>query len=117
MINKVILVGNVGNDPEVRNFDNGGMVAKISLATSESYKNRNGEKITETEWHTITFFVKLAEIVEKYVKKGDKLYIEGSIRYRSYENKEGKKVYFTEIKADKMQMLGGKKSDDLPFLK
>ncbi len=111
MINKVILVGNVGRDPEVRYLDNGVVIAKFPLATSETYTNKSGEKVTNTEWHNIVLWRKLAEVADKYVKKGSSLYIEGKIRSRSYEDKDGNKKYFTEIIADNMQMLG-KKSDN-----
>lgn len=107
-INKAILVGNVGNDPEVRHLEAGTPVANFSLATSESYKNREGEKITQTEWHNIVVWRGLAEVVEKYVKKGQQLYIEGRIRTRSWEDKDGNKRYTTEIVADSLQMLGRK---------
>jgi len=109
-VNKVILVGNVGKDPEVRHLDNNLVVASFSLATSETYK-RNGEKITNTEWHNITLWRGLAEVAEKYVKKGSQLYIEGRIRTRSYDDKEGNKRYITEIIGDNMQMLD-RKSDN-----
>lgn len=111
MVNKVILVGNVGRDPEVRYLESGVAVANLPLATSETYTNKNGERITNTEWHNIVLWRKLAEVAEKWVKKGQALYIEGKIRSRSYEDKEGNKRYITEIVADNMQMLG-KKSDD-----
>lgn len=111
MINKVILVGNVGRDPEVRYLDSGVVIAKFPLATSETYTNKSGEKVTNTEWHNIVLWRKLAEVADKYVKKGSSLYIEGKIRSRSYEDKDGIKKYFTEIIADNMQMLG-KRSDD-----
>ncbi len=110
MINKVILVGNVGRDPEVRYLDSGVAVAKFPLATSETYTNKNGERVTNTEWHNIVIWRKLAEIVEKYVHKGQQLYLEGKISNRSYEDKEGIKRYITEVVVDNMQMLG-KKSD------
>lgn len=97
MINKAILVGNVGSDPEVRHFENGGMVANFSLATTERYKNKQGEQVENTEWHRIAVFGKLAEVAEKYVKKGAQLYIQGKIKTRSWENKEGVKQYTTEI--------------------
>jgi single-strand DNA-binding protein len=109
-INKVILVGNVGKDPEVRNLDNGVSVANFSLATSESYKNKNGEKVTNTEWHNIVVWRGLADVVEKYVKKGNPLYIEGKIKSRSWDDKDGVKHYATDIVADVMEMLGGKNS-------
>ena len=112
MVNKVILIGNVGRDPEVRYFDNGLAKAQFSLATTETYKNKEGQKIVQTEWHTIVMWRKLAEIVEKYVKKGDKLYIEGKIKTRSYDDKEGNKKYITEILAENMQMLGSKKTSE-----
>lgn len=107
-VNKVILVGNVGNDPEVRHLEGGTPVANFSLATSESYKNREGERVTQTEWHNLVVWRGLAEVVEKYVKKGQQLYIEGRIRTRSWEDKEGNKRYTTEIVVDQLQMLGRK---------
>lgn len=110
-VNKVILVGNVGKDPEVRHLDNGTAVGSFTLATSESYKNKTGEKVTNTEWHNIVVWRGLAEIVEKYVKKGQQLYIEGKIINRSWDDKEGVKRYTTEIVAENMVMLG-RKSDD-----
>lgn len=111
MVNKVILVGNVGRDPEVRYLESGVAVTNFPLATSETYTNKNGERITNTEWHNIVMWRKLAEIAEKWVKKGQALYIEGKIRSRSYEDKDGVKRYITEIVADNMQMLGKKSSD------
>jgi len=109
-INKVILVGNVGKDPEVRYLESGVAVCNFPFATSESYKNKNGEKVKTTEWHNIVLWRSLAEIAEKYVKKGSQLYIEGKIRSRSWDDKEGNKRYITEIIGNNMQMLG-KKSD------
>ena len=104
-VNKVILVGNVGNDPEVRYMPNGNAVANISIATSDSWKDRNtGEQQERTEWHRVVFFNRLAEIVEQYVKKGTKLYPEGRLQTRSYEQ-DGVKKYSTEIVANEMQML------------
>ncbi|MFO8234922.1 MAG: single-stranded DNA-binding protein [Bacteroidales bacterium] len=111
-VNKVILIGNVGKDPEVKHLDNGNVMAKFPLATSEVYKNKENEKVTSTEWHNIIIFSRLAEIVEKYVKKGDALYLEGRIRTRSYEDKDGVKKYIAEIIANNMQMLGGSKGDN-----
>lgn len=108
MINKVILVGNVGRDPEVRYLDNGVVIAKFPLATSETYTNKSGDRVTNTEWHNIVLWRKLAEVADKYVKKGNPLYIEGKIRSRSYDDKEGNKRYITEIIGDNMQMLGRK---------
>ncbi|RUT73181.1 single-stranded DNA-binding protein [Ancylomarina longa] len=110
-VNKVILVGNVGKDPEVRYLDNGVAVCNFTLATSENYTNKNNEKVTQTEWHNIVLWRKLAEIAESYVKKGMQLYIEGQIRTRSWEDKEGVKRYTTEILGNSFQMLG-KKSDN-----
>ncbi|MCL3778969.1 single-stranded DNA-binding protein [Prolixibacteraceae bacterium JC049] len=112
-VNKVILVGNVGRDPEVRYLDSGVAVASFPLATSESYTSKTGEKVTTTEWHNIVLWRGLAEVAEKYVTKGRQLYIEGRIRTRSYDDKEGNKRYMTEIYGDNMQMLGRK--DDAPM--
>ena len=104
-VNKVILVGNVGQDPETRYMPNGGAVTNITLATSEIWKDKNtGENQERTEWHRITFYQRLAEIVAEYVKKGSKLYVEGSLRTRSWEQ-DGVKRYATEIIASEMQML------------
>jgi single-strand DNA-binding protein len=104
-VNKVILVGNVGNDPEVRYMPNGNAVANISVATSDSWKDRNtGDQQERTEWHRVVFFNRLAEIVEQYVKKGSKLYLEGRLQTRSWEQ-DGVKRYSTEIVANEMQML------------
>jgi single-strand DNA-binding protein len=105
-VNKVILIGNVGKDPDTRHLEGGNTVSKFSLATSEVYKNKVGEKITNTEWHNIVLWKGLAEIAEKYVRKGSQLYIEGRIRTRSYTDQEGNTKYTTEIIADSMQMLG-----------
>lgn len=107
-VNKVILVGNVGKDPEIRYLEGGTAVCSFPLATSESYRNRDGEKVTNTEWHNIVLWRGLAEIAERYVKKGAQLYIEGRIRTRSWDDKEGNKRYTTEVIADTMQMLGRK---------
>ncbi|MBP3419212.1 MAG: single-stranded DNA-binding protein [Marinifilaceae bacterium] len=104
MVNKVILIGNVGADPEVRFLEGGTAVANIRLATTETF-NRNGEKSEQTEWHNIVLWRGLAEIAEKYVKKGMKLYIEGRLRTRQWEDKDHIKRYTTEIYADNMQML------------
>lgn len=103
-VNKVILIGHCGNDPDVKELDNG-LVANVSLATSESWKDRNGDKQERTEWHKLSFFGRLAEIVEQYVKKGDKIYVEGKLQTRSWEQ-DGVKRYSTEIVANNMQMLG-----------
>lgn len=111
MINKVILVGRVGKDPEVRHLDNNMVVARFTLATNESYKNKNGEKITNTEWHNIVVWRALAEIAGKYVRKGTMLYVEGKIRTRSWDDKDGNKRYTTEIDADNFQMLSSRNED------
>ncbi len=107
-VNKVILIGNVGNDPEVKYIKEDVPVAKFSLATSESYK-KDGEKITNTEWHNIVVWRGLAKVVENYVKKGSKLYIEGKLMHRKYE-KDGQTKYFTEILCKEMTMLDSKNS-------
>ena len=111
-INKVILVGNVGKDPEVRYFDNGGCVANFSLATSErGYTAANGTQVPDrTEWHSIVMWKKLAETAEKYVRKGAKLYLEGKIHSRSYDDATGAKRYVTEIWCDTMEMLDRKEA-------
>ena len=105
MVNKVTLVGNVGNDPEVRYVSENVPVATFSLATSESFTSKTGERVTNTEWHHIVLWRGLAKVTEQYVKKGQMLYIEGKLTYRSYE-KDGQKQYFTEIVASEMRMLG-----------
>ena len=105
-INKAILVGNVGKDPEVRYLEGGTSVASFSLATTEVYKNKNGEKVSQTEWHNIVAWRGLAELAEKYITKGRQLYIEGKITNRSWEDKEGNKRYTTEIVANTIQLLG-----------
>lgn len=113
-MNKVMLIGNVGLEPEVRYVDHGVAVAQIRLATSErGYTLQNGTQVPErTEWHNIVLWRQLAETVEKYVHKGDKLYIEGKIHSRSYDDKTGQKRYVTEIWADAMEMLSPKPNTD-----
>jgi single-strand DNA-binding protein len=108
-MNKVMLIGNVGQDPEVRYVEQGVAVARLSLATTErGYTLQNGTQVPDhTDWHTVILWRKLAEIIEKYVRKGDRLYIEGRIRYRSYDDKQGQRRYVTEIWADNMELLGG----------
>ena len=110
-VNKVILVGNVGKDPETRYLEGGTAVCSFPMATSETYRNRDGERVTNTEWHNVVMWRGLAEIAERYVKKGSQLFIEGKIRTRSWEDKDGNKRYTTEIIADNMQMLGRKPDD------
>lgn len=111
-VNKVILVGNVGKDPEIRYLDENTAVCKFPLATSEVYKNRSGERVEQTEWHNIVLWRGLAQVAEKYVKKGSQLYIDGRIKTRSYEDRDGVRKYITEIVGDNMQMLGRKPQDD-----
>jgi single-strand DNA-binding protein len=108
-INKVILIGNLGDDPEVRYTQGGSAVANVRLATTESWKDKeSGEKQERTEWHRVVFFGRLAEIVAEYLKKGSQVYVEGSIRTNKWQDKEGKDRYTTEIVANEMQMLGGR---------
>ncbi len=105
-INKVILIGNLGQDPEVRYMPNGNAVANVSLATSESWKDKNtGEMQERTEWHRVVFFQRLGEIVGEYCKKGSKIYVEGRLQTRKWQDKNGQDRYTTEIIADQMQML------------
>ena len=124
-VNKVILIGNLGKDPEVRYLDNGVVVANISLATSESYKNKEGERITQTEWHDVVLWRGLAEVAEKFLKKGSSVYIEGKLKTNKWVDKDENNRYKTEVLADKLTMLGKSNSqdnsieknseDDLPF--
>ena len=108
MLNNVQLIGNVGKDPEVRNFENNKKVASFDFATSETFKDKDGEKKTNTEWHTITAFGSSAERVEKYIKKGKLLYISGKIHYSSFDDKDGIKRKAVEIIADKIKFLDKK---------
>lgn len=110
-VNKVILVGNLGKDPEVRHLDNGRAVANFSLATTEFFKNKSGERESRTEWHNIVLWTPFAEIAEKYLKKGGQVYIEGRITNRSYDDKDGNKRYITEIVGQSLTLLGTKSSD------
>ena len=124
-VNKVILIGNLGKDPEVRYLDNGVAVANISLATSENYKNKQGERITQTEWHDVVLWRGLAEVAEKYLKKGASVYVEGKLRTNKWVDKDENTRYKTEVLADKLTMLGRSQNqqestestseDDLPF--
>ena len=108
-LNQVNLIGNLGKDPEVRHLDDGTAVANFSLATSETYKNKtSGEKVTNTEWHNITLWRGLAEVAEKYLKKGNQVYISGKIKTRSWEDKDGTTRYTTEIIGNELIMLGGR---------
>ena len=111
-VNKVILIGNLGKDPEVRYLDNGVAVANFSLATTENYKNKEGERVSQTEWHNIVLWRGLAEVAEKWLKKGSSVYVEGKIRTRKWEDKDGNTRYNTEILADNMTMLGSKSTSE-----
>lgn len=111
-VNKVIILGNLGRDPEVRYAPSGDAIANIAVATMESWKDKaTGEKKTQTEWHRVSFFGKLAEVVGQYLKKGSPVYIEGSLRTRKWQDKDGQERFVTEIRADAMQMLGGQNND------
>ena len=107
-INKVILVGNLGQDPELRYTGSGTAVCNMRIATSESYKDRDGNQVENTEWHTVVAWSRLAEICGEYLKKGRQVYIEGSLQTRQWEDKDGNTRYSTEVKAREMQMLGGR---------
>jgi single-strand DNA-binding protein len=108
--NKVQLIGNLGSNPEIKTLDGGKKMAKFNIATNESYRNANGEKITETQWHNLVAWGKLAEIIEKYIMKGSEVAVEGKLTYRSYNDKEGNKKFFTEIQVNELLMLGEKSS-------
>lgn len=107
-VNKVILVGNLGNDPEVRYMPNGNAVANLSLATSESWKDQQGQVQGRTEWHRLTMYRKLAEIAGEYLKKGSQIYVEGKLQTRKWQDQQGHDKYTTEVIVDQMQMLGGR---------
>ena len=133
MVNKVILIGNLGKDPEVRYLENGTCVANYPIATSENYKDKQGNKVENTEWHNIVAWRKVGEISEKYLKKGSRIYVEGKLQTRSWEGENGEKKYRTEIVINQLTMLSSKDSqpqenskqtspameedfsDDLPF--
>ncbi|MFD1017401.1 MULTISPECIES: single-stranded DNA-binding protein [Winogradskyella] len=104
--NKVQLIGNLGNDPEITNFESGKMLAKFTLATNESYKNAKGEKVVDTQWHNVVAWGKTAQILEKYVTKGKEVAIEGKLTSRSWEDKDGIKRYITEVVCNELLMLG-----------
>ncbi len=104
--NRVQLIGNLGNDPEIVNMESGSKLAKFSIATNETYKNTKGEKVTDTQWHNVVARGKTAEIIEKYLVKGTEVAIDGKLTSRSYETKEGEKRYVTEIKCNELLMLG-----------
>lgn len=107
-VNKVILVGNLGRDPEMRYMPSGDALASFSIATTDSWKDKNGQKQERTEWHRISMFGKLAEIAGEYLKKGSSVYIEGRLQTRKWQDKEGNERQTTEVVADRMQMLGGR---------
>jgi single-strand DNA-binding protein len=109
-VNKAILIGNLGKDPDNRYTPNGQAVTSFSLATTEKYKDKSGVQQSRTEWHNVVCWGRLAEIARDYLKKGNPVYIEGRIQYRSYDDKEGIKRYRTEIVAEKLQLLGGRPS-------
>lgn len=108
--NKVQLIGNLGNAPEIKTLDGGKKMAKFSIATNESYRNAKGEKVTETQWHNLVAWGKVAEIVEKYLTKGSEVAVEGKLTNRTYNDKEGNKKYFTEVQVNELLMLGEKAS-------
>ena len=110
-VNKVILVGNLGRDPEVRYMPNGDAVANYSIATTETWKDKQGNRQEKTEWHNIVMYRRLAEIAGEYLKKGSSLYIEGRLQTRKWQDKQGNDRYTTEIIADQLQMLGGRNSN------
>lgn len=112
-LNRVLLIGNVGKDPEIKTFASGNKVANITLATTERYKDRNGEQKEETEWHSVQAFGKLADVVERFVHKGSLLYLDGKIRTRSYES-DGRTIYKTEIVANAIQMLDRRQQEQRP---
>ena len=107
-VNKVILVGNLGRDPEMRYLPSGEAVANLAIATTDKYKDKTGQMVEQTEWHRVSFFGRTAEVCGQYLKKGSQVYVEGSIRTRKYTDKEGVEKYATEIRGDRMQMLGGR---------
>ncbi len=108
-INKVILIGNLGRDPEVRYTPNGNAICNISVATTRNWKDKtSGDKVEETEWHRVVFYDRLAEIAGEYLKKGRPVYVEGRLKTRKWQDKDGKDVYTTEVIADNMQLLGGR---------
>ena len=114
-VNKAIIVGNLGRDPEIRYLPNGEAVCNVTVATSESWKDKNtGEKKEMTEWHRVVFYRRLAEIAGQYLKKGSSVYIEGRIRTRKWQDKEGQDRYTTEIEANEMKMLGGRQGMGAP---
>jgi len=114
-VNKVILIGNLGADPEMRYMPSGDAVANLRIATTDTWKDKGGEKQERTEWHRVVFFNRQAEICGEYLKKGSSIYIEGSLQTRKWQNKEGQDQYTTEIRGDRMQMLGGRSGGSNSF--
>jgi single-strand DNA-binding protein len=114
-VNKVILIGNLGADPETRYLPSGDAVTNIRIATTDSWKDKSGEKQEHTEWHRVAFFGKLAEIAGEYLKKGSPVYVEGRIRTRKWQDKDGQDRYSTEIVADRMQLLGARGAGSEPL--
>lgn len=114
-VNKVILIGNLGADPEMRYLPSGEAVANLRLATTDTWKDKSGEKHEQTEWHRVSFFGRQAEVCGEYLKKGSPIYVEGSIRTRKWQDKEGQDRYTTEIRGDRMQMLGGRSGGSADF--
>ena len=112
-INRVILVGNLGKDPEIKNLESGVKLAKFSLATTETFRDRDGNRTEHTEWHNIVLWRGLADIAEKYLNKGKSIYLEGRIRTRKWEDQDGVTKYMTEIQGDSMTMLGGRRDTDM----
>ncbi|WP_395077159.1 single-stranded DNA-binding protein [Flavobacterium sp.] len=106
--NKVQLIGNVGNDPEIKILEGGKKLAKFTIATNEVYYNENKEKITDTQWHNVSAWGKTADIIESFVTKGKEIALEGKLTHRSYDDKEGIKRYYTEVVANELLLLGGK---------
>ncbi|HSD09100.1 single-stranded DNA-binding protein [Flavobacterium sp.] len=106
MKNRVQLIGNVGNDPEIKTFDGGSKKVSLNIATSDSYKNDKGERVDQTEWHTVVAWGKVAEIIEKFVTKGKQIAIDGKLTHRSYDDKNGDKRYITEVVASEIMLLG-----------
>lgn len=110
-VNKVILIGNLGSDPEIRHLSNGSVVANFNIATSESYTNKNGERVTQTEWHRIELWEGLAKVAEQYLKKGNSVYIEGKLRTENWQDSDGNNRTTTRIRGLNMTMLGGRNSE------
>ncbi len=113
-LNRVQIIGNLGADPELRSTPSGARVATLSVATSRRWNDRQGQQQEKTEWHRVIFWEKLAEVCERYLKRGDRVYVEGSIEYRQYEDKDGQTKYITEIRGREMIMLGGR-GENVPF--